>query len=192
MDLTNDLGIPVIAAVSHKKNMKEGKAEQIIFGFGCHIDPRIAVQRAVTEIAQSLPFIIKLNNKTDSTHKTQEFDSELHRWLTSATLTQHPYFLPHSDIAPRRLENFPLRDSKDVLSAINICRESVEKLGMEVLVMNQTRTEIGMPSAKVIVPGLRHFWARLGPGRLYDVPVKMGLLKTPMAETELNPTPMFL
>src|SRR5690606_30411941 len=30
---------------------------------------------------------------------------------------------------------------------------------------------IGMPAVKVIVPGLRHFWARFAPGRLYDVPV---------------------
>ena len=45
---------------------------------------------------------------------------------------------------------------------------------MEFLVLDQTRPDIGMPVARVIVPGMRHFWARFAPGRLYDVPVGMG------------------
>jgi len=39
----------------------------------------------------------------------------------------------------------------------------------------------------VIVPGLRHFYRRFGPGRLYDVPVKLGWRDRPIAESELNP-----
>ena len=35
----------------------------------------------------------------------------------------------------------------------------VEAQGMEVLVLDQTRAEVGMPVVKVVVPGLRHFWA---------------------------------
>jgi ribosomal protein S12 methylthiotransferase accessory factor len=42
------------------------------------------------------------------------------------------------------------------------------------------------------VPGLRHFWARFAPGRLYDVPVAMGWLERPVPEAELNPTPVFV
>jgi hypothetical protein len=39
----------------------------------------------------------------------------------------------------------------------------------------------------VIVPGLRHFYRRFAPGRLYDVPVKLGLLERPLSENELTP-----
>jgi ribosomal protein S12 methylthiotransferase accessory factor len=46
--------------------------------------------------------------------------------------------------------------------------------------------------AKVIVPGMRHFWSRLAPGRLYDVPVALGRLSSPTPYEELNPIPMFL
>ena len=60
------------------------------------------------------------------------------------------------------------------------------------LILEQTRPEIGLPVVKVIVPGLRHFWTRFAPGRLYDVPVKLDWLKRPLAENELNPIPMFL
>jgi oxazoline/thiazoline synthase len=34
---------------------------------------------------------------------------------------------------------------------------------------------------------MRHFYRRFGPGRLYDVPVKLGWLDRPLLETELNP-----
>ena len=59
-------------------------------------------------------------------------------------------------------------------------------------VLDQTRPEVDMPVVKVIVPGLRHFWARFAPGRLYDVPVKLGWLPNPHPEQALNPVPMFL
>ena len=63
---------------------------------------------------------------------------------------------------------------------------------MEVLVLDQTRPEIGLNVVRVIVPGLRHFWPRFAPGRLYDVPVKMQWLKQAQKESELNPIGMFL
>jgi len=44
----------------------------------------------------------------------------------------------------------------------------------------------------VIVPGLRHFWPRFAPGRLYDTPVKLGWLSKPLPEDDLNPITMFL
>ena len=61
---------------------------------------------------------------------------------------------------------------------------------MEFLVLDQTRPDIGMPVVRVIVPGMRHFWARFAPGRLYDVPVTMGRRKHPLAEADLNPAPV--
>jgi ribosomal protein S12 methylthiotransferase accessory factor len=45
--------------------------------------------------------------------------------------------------------------------------------------------------AKVIVPGMRHFWRRLGPGRLYTVPVRLGWRDRPAREDELNPRNVF-
>ena len=63
---------------------------------------------------------------------------------------------------------------------------------MEVIVLDQTRPDIGMPVAKVVVPGLRHCHARFGPGRLYSVPVALGWRETPCREQDLNPIPVFL
>ena len=59
------------------------------------------------------------------------------------------------------------------------------------IVVQHTRPGIGFPVARVVVPGLRHFWQRLAPGRLYDVPVTLGWLQRPLTEPELNPIPFF-
>ena len=75
---------------------------------------------------------------------------------------------------------------------VRACQALVERAGMEMLVLDQTRPEVGLSVAKVIVPGLRHFWPRFAPGRLYDVPMRLGWLARPLAEDELNPIAMFL
>lgn len=45
---------------------------------------------------------------------------------------------------------------------------------------------------KVIVPGMRQFWARFAPGRLFDVPVALGLRNSPLPREQLNPVPLFV
>jgi ribosomal protein S12 methylthiotransferase accessory factor len=44
---------------------------------------------------------------------------------------------------------------------------------------------------RVVVPGLCHFWRRLGFRRLYEVPVAMGWLERPLRPDELNPYTIF-
>ena len=63
--------------------------------------------------------------------------------------------------------------------------------GMELLVLDQTLPDVGLPVVKVMVPGLRHYWARFAPGRLYDVPVRLGLREQPVTYEDLNPVPIF-
>ena len=73
---------------------------------------------------------------------------------------------------------------------MDACRAIVEAKGLEFLVLDQTRPDIGMPVVRVIVPGMRHFWERFAPGRLYDVPVNLGQRTHRLAEADLNPAPV--
>jgi ribosomal protein S12 methylthiotransferase accessory factor len=63
---------------------------------------------------------------------------------------------------------------------------------MELLVLDQTRPDTGIPVVRAVVPGLRHFWPRYGPGRLHDVPVALGRLAEPTPYERLNPVPLFV
>jgi hypothetical protein len=74
---------------------------------------------------------------------------------------------------------------------VQTCVEIARRADLETLVLDQTRPDVGMRVCRVIVPGLRHFWRRLGPGRLYDVPVQLGWLDKPLPEDELNPFSLF-
>ena len=51
LDVTSDLGIPAVIAVSH---WKEDARDYVRFAAGAHFDLRIATLRAVTELDQFL------------------------------------------------------------------------------------------------------------------------------------------
>ena len=113
-------------------------------------------------------------------------------WLRTATLANQPYLAPDSDAPPRRSSDFQRLWSDDLKEDVLYCQTLVERHGMEMLVLNVTRPDVGLPVVRVVVPGLRPLWARLAPGRLYDVPVQQGYLPQPLPEAQLNPVPMFL
>jgi ribosomal protein S12 methylthiotransferase accessory factor len=186
LDLTADLGIPVFASVTRRIDRTP---EQLMFGFGAHLDPRVALLRAVTEMNQMLSS--PLLGLPEKGPEKEPIDPETAHWLETATSADHPYLLP-AEGPSRSAASYPQSWADDVADDVRACQALVERAGMEMLVLDQTRPEVGLPVAKVIVPGLRHFWARLAPGRLYDVPVQLGWLSRPLAEHELNPIPMFL
>jgi ribosomal protein S12 methylthiotransferase accessory factor len=184
LDVTSDIGIPVFVAVSKCIDRRE---ERLLLGLGCHLDARIALHRAFSEMNQMLGLV-----RAGEGGALAVEDGETLHWLREATVLNQPYVAADPVEPLKRLGDYPVRHRGDFLENINYCRRIIEAQGMEMLVLDQTRADVGMPVVKVVVPGLRHFWARFAPGRLYDVPVKMGWLKKPLREDELNPIPMFI
>jgi len=74
----------------------------------------------------------------------------------------------------------------DKREQVMACVNLVKREGLDFLVLDQTRPDIEVPVARVIVPGLRHFYRRFAPGRLYDVPIKLGWIDRPVPESDLN------
>jgi bacteriocin biosynthesis cyclodehydratase domain-containing protein len=184
LDLTNDLGVPVFAAVSRR--LDRGP-EHLLLGFGAHLDPRIALLRAVAELTQMSTWVMR--DGGEEAFDPAEMSPITARWLASATLKDEPHLGPLPGPPRARV---PSQASDDLRDDILHCRRRVEERGMEVLVLDLTRPDVGLPTVKVIVPGLRPLWARLAPGRLYDVPAQLGWVARPLREDQLNPTPMFL
>ena len=166
--------------------MMEGKEERLLFGLGCHLDARIALQRAFAEMNQMLAMA-----HTGEGGELSLEDGETLEWLRHATVANQPYMAADPDRPFKRFGDYPMQHSGEFLQDIDHCRSIVEAQGMEMLVLDQTRADVGMPVVKVVVPGLRHFWPRYAPGRLYEVPVKMGWLEKPLREEELNPISIF-
>ncbi|MET8160889.1 TOMM precursor leader peptide-binding protein [Sphaerisporangium sp. NPDC005289] len=185
LDLTTDLGVPVAAAISRRVG---GPSEDILMAFGAHFDPRIAVQRALAEMNQFIPAVIDVG--ADGATRYRFDASDQLDWWKNARMEAHPYLSPDGAPVPASAHARPA--TTDLLDDVAAARAVVEERGMEMLVLDQTRPDIGLPVVKVIVPGLRHFWRRLAPGRLYDVPVQLGWLAEPTPEEQMNPITMFL
>lgn len=185
LDVTSDLGIPTMVALSR---LTSGPTEAIMFGFGAHLDPVVALRRALTEMNQLVPAVVE----ADLDGFDFDDDPDAARWLRHATLANQPYLAPDPSVPARGPADYGYQQHPDLEQDVLLIQSRLEGLGLELLVLDQTRPDIELPVVKVVVPGMRHFWARFAPGRLYDVPVKLGRLARPTPYEELNPIPLFV
>ena len=184
LDVTTDLGIPTFAAVTCTAGAPRG---QVLLGFGAHLNARIALSRALTELTQSLP----ASQSAASSSMLNDPRAAALDWWATATVEDHSYLAPSPDAPPRTPADYPWAGD-DLLDAIQHCIETARARGLETLVLDQTRPDVGLAVVKVFVPGLRHFWPRFAKGRLYDVPVHLGWRTHALAESELNSSPIYL
>ena len=162
---SKDPGIYTFAAISWSTRDRG----QPLFGFGAHFDAGIAVARAVTEMCQFLPGLV----------------AGRERKILSGTLVDDAFLQPSGRTRGRR--DFPGSEPRDLRQEVEWCVELARRRQLETLIVEQTRADIGLSVVKVIVPGLRYFWPRYAPGRLYDVPVTLGWLSRAKREIQLNP-----
>lgn len=175
LDISNDTKIPVIAAVSWIDRAATG--QKILVKAGAHFNPKIAAARAVGEILQYLA-----SRKIGWSPRSDIID-----WLETVTTDSLPQLSQLNEVAEIELNNtfeaqFPLAK----------CLRVARNLSMDLLVSDVTRPEVGVPVVRVIVPGLRHYWERHAPGRLYDVPVNLGWLEEPTSEENLHKLPPYI
>ena len=184
LDITSDIGIPAFVALSRRP---DAQTEDIIYGAGAHTDPRLAALRALCELNQCLTW---LPRPGASDGRPMIDDPLALWWWRTARLADCSWLAPAAGAPPCKASRYTAIETADTREDVEHCRALVESRGMEFLVLDQTRPDIGMPVARVIVPGMRHFWARFAPGRLYDVPVNMGHRTHPLAEADLNSAPV--
>jgi oxazoline/thiazoline synthase len=174
LDVTSDLGVPTYVAIMHW--IKNGQ-EHIEFGSGAHFDPRIALLRTLTELSQFLA----IGMMNGGSGEKPSLDG-----VTPLKIENYPFLLPAKNPIPTPQLGLPIPRST-TREQVDACVEIARRAGHDFMVLDQTRPDVGVPVVRVIVPGLRHFYRRFGPGRLYNVPVRLGLRDQPIAETELTP-----
>jgi ribosomal protein S12 methylthiotransferase accessory factor len=174
LDVTSDVAIPTFVAITH---WTQSGQENIEFGSGAHFDARIALLRALTELNQFL----SIGLMGGGSGEKSSLDGS-----TPLRLQDHPFLTPSGRpmVQLGSGSKFGHLDAREQAMA---CVRVAKREGLDFLVLNQTRPDIDVPVVRVIVPGLRHFYRRFAPGRLYDVPVKLGLRDRPLSEDELNP-----
>ena len=173
LDITSDLGIPTYVAIMHW--MQNGH-ENIEFGSGAHFDRRIALLRSLTELTQ----FMSIGMMGGGSGEKPTLDG-----VKPLRLEDYPFLIPSKNPIVPPAPDLKVHDN--TRDQVNACVEIATQAGYDFLVLDQTRPDVEVPVARVLVPGLRHFYRRFAPGRLYDVPLKLGLLDRPRLESELTP-----
>lgn len=197
LDLTHDLGVPVMVAISRRT---EGP-ERVVVSFGCHPDALRALEGAFMEHVQLLTYVNGEGSRQMANVYRQRrgqppltFDPDkfvhgeptVNRWYHEHSCQTDPHLLPSGE--SRRLGDFPAWEgSPDIADDVRVLQKQLEKKGLEVLFYPCPVTDAELSVVRVIIPGLRHIHPQLAPGRLYDVPVQLGWLPSPRKEEELNP-----
>jgi ribosomal protein S12 methylthiotransferase accessory factor len=143
------------------------------------------------ELNQILP-IVNVSKAERARGKYRIQDKQFLDWLNIAAMENQPYLAPLEKVPVKKPTNYPRLCKPTIYDSLDFCLEATQKHGLETLILDLTRPDIELPVVKVIVPGMRHFWKRLAPGRLYDIPVKMGWLDIPLKEEELNSIGLFI
>lgn len=132
-DITNRIGVPCYSA-----RIWSPDVPMTCGGFGCHVDPDIAIGRALLEAAQSR--LCTVSGARD--------DIPLQAYEPSDPLPVPPG--PHQDLPPMA----DLGD--DIADVVRYCSSRVAgATGVEPFVVDLTHPRWGIPVSKVFAPGLR-------------------------------------
>ena len=148
-DMTNDLGIPAVSARIYETpgGTPAGEVAPGASGAGCHLDPEIAVIRAITEAAQSR--LTKISGVRD--------DLQGHRYVPSPAANFAERLHLMTDIAQARVTPFAYRDRSTSTAEDDIAQlvASLKECGIsQAACVELTRADLGIPVVRVIVPGL--------------------------------------
>lgn len=148
VDLTADTGVATVAAVADDTVLRDPAL--LTMGVGTHLDPEIAVIRALTEVAQS---------RATQIHGTRE-DTVRAEFMRRAgyermkRLNRHWFSEPEDTITLDEMEDLSTRSFRGDLE---ITLRKLHEAGLkDVFYVDLTR-DVGVPVVRVIVPGLEVF-----------------------------------
>ncbi len=144
-DITSDVGVPTVAAVSDDIRLRDPTL--LTTGMGTHSCAGVAVLRALTEVAQSR--LTQIHGAREDT-ATADMRKQI-GYERMKRLNRH-WFEESSSKAFSEIESY---DSDDFLDDIRYMHGKLAEVGLDrIIVVDLTREEIGVPVVRVIVPGL--------------------------------------
>lgn len=140
-DLTTDIGIPVVAAFS-RDLMHETMVP--IDGFGAHLDPRVAMIRALLEIATTRALFF------------QKYGIEGLKEFTTSYLRQGGDYEDTRFYAynQKGLAELEVGYTDDILKDFHIYKDKLAARGFKkIIAVDLTRPDVNVPTVRMIVPG---------------------------------------
>ena len=163
-DITSDLAIPSFGVLL--RGVCEGK-ETFGHASGTHLDPEVALVRALTEAIQLYP-------------RCGNYDT----WMGSDPIDH----LREPSCEAMRARPDGGFECDDLKPAIEYCVDLLGRFGAEVIVVDLSRPEMKFPVVRVCVTNLQPIMLAHAPRfsrRLFEVPVLMGYRDRPLGPEEI-------
>ncbi|MBL8906226.1 MAG: YcaO-like family protein [Rhizobiales bacterium] len=167
LDLSHDLGVPVVAAISCN-----AQGRDLSFGFAAGGSPPEAAASAMGELVQ-FDLSKQLQGGRDALHP-----SHFLTWCRTAAVGDHPFLRPGPSRGSSVIDPEP--DPRAALTAA----------GLDPLFLALPVEGRAAHVVRAIVPELRPIWPRFAPGRLFDVTYGLGRHSRKLTESDLNPVPI--
>ncbi len=148
-DLTSDIGLPTFAAAADDVRLQDPAL--LSLGMGTHLNPKITVIRALTEVAQSrLTQIHGAREDTVRGKATRQMGYERVKRLNQMWFADSQRSVP--------LTEYQSLDTADLFDDLQVILARLVKHGFKrVVAVDLTRKELNIPVVKMIVPGLEVF-----------------------------------
>lgn len=146
-DLTSDVGVPAFASLISEPETGAAYQRSAAVGYGCHLDPSVALLRAVTEAVQSRLTYIS-GSRDDLFRDEYEDDVQVRRHLQTceALLDTRP---------GRRLQDVADLSGETFDDDVQTLLDRLQAVGVdEAVAVDLTDPRLGVPVVRVIVPGL--------------------------------------
>lgn len=153
-DITSDLQIPTVIATSLE--FVEQDLPFAHFGLGTHLDPEVAVTRALTEVAQSRAVDIQGIREDIATADTEKHPYAKHTKRPSSIRKSSWYFKDAA--SARALDELPVYHNDDILKDINLMLDRLKNAGLEQAIAIDLTRNAAVPVVRLLVPGLES-WA---------------------------------
>jgi ribosomal protein S12 methylthiotransferase accessory factor len=152
-DITQkDIGIPTFVASSIEWITND--YGYFAKGYGTHLDSRIALIRAITELSQTRA--VNIQGARDDLKKIQYKDNDeiyKRKWQFIASSSTHTN--NNKNIAFSEIKTYI---KKDILDDIKLILNKLKKAGLKrAIVVDLTNPNVGIPVVRIIVPGLETF-----------------------------------
>jgi ribosomal protein S12 methylthiotransferase accessory factor len=197
-DITTDIGVPVMMALAVDRS---GNGPAVVAGLGCHLNPVVALNKALLEVcqvrpSQSLKFV---NGRPWERLKTY---SDVNAMEDHAGFAAIPANLHEFDFLLNNGRSQPVQDLRDASTgsaAVDVA-QTVQRLraaGCRVAYVDLTTPDVapfGVRVVRAIATGLQpiHFGVgeeRLGGRRMFETPARLGHGARHRTEDDLNPCP---
>ncbi len=144
MDITSDIGVCTVTASSDDDVLRDPAL--LSLGVGTHLNPDIAIIRALTEVAQS---------RATQIHGTREDTTRANFMRHAGYDRMKKINRQYYDDEEEKIKRFDMVDlsSTSLKKDIETCKENLVNCGLDkILYADLTRDEIGISACRVVIP----------------------------------------